>query len=255
MTTAFNLSVGPYGSIFEYGDFRINAKIRLKHRHTFLIKLGTGTEVPFGKIGVIEGSTPKTYHSGNRPYGKIIFSLPETYTVVETVYKGSSNKEAADINKSFFRTRPYNAETRGYDIYRLEKFGDEYGESWIEIPQKVEIVLSMYYETDDFRYINDAEYMEDSVFWPHALPYNLNEVPGLEYWPWITQGWNTIKNEDVHLFAVTWIGGYNTFIPFASTKEQLDYSLLPSNVIVDIKYLKCINKINRENTHDEELPF
>lgn len=213
----FKKSYGQFSTSLFYGE--MDLKLKLAHKKTCILRFENGIDV---QVGIITGSTPKTYYSGNRLYGKYLFIVPENVKVVETQYSGSSNEDAFNRNISSIKSYAYCAESFGFDFYEIVTTTDVNGQCAIEIPIKLK----------NFEFGGFADLDED-VFIKYAMPCNLYEIiPGFAHQ---TQGWSRNEGE-THLHAVVKVGEVNTFIPFVShLNDDIEYE----NVLT--RYIKKIN--------------
>lgn len=199
-TSKFDVSYGTFSKSLTYGD--LNLQIKLAHRKIVGLKLG---EIYF-IVGCITGTTPSTYYSGNREYGRYLFFLPEGIRVKKTEYDGDSNADAENRNKSTLRLPAHGACSIGFDFYQVSSVA--YEGQYMEISEKIEGELKF----AEFNSLLKEEFIKN------AFPYNLPElIPGFNHQ---TSGWKRNKGE-THLHAVTEINGISCFIMFASSEAEI----------------------------------
>ena len=72
-TFAFPVTYGAWGRILTFAP--LNLTMQLMHRKTIIISFGNSNETM--EISCITATTPGTYYSGYREYGKFIFVVPD----------------------------------------------------------------------------------------------------------------------------------------------------------------------------------
>ncbi len=221
-TYSFAVSYGMFTENLSYGELNLNLKIA--HRKTVWVKLDGEIEV---QISCITGTTPKTYYSGNRKYGKYLFIVPENIKVVKSEFSGGSNDEAFINNTSVLKGGTHGAGSFGFDFFKITKIGDE----------KISMEVSEKITKLEFHGFGD---LEEETFIKNLMPDNLTEIiPNFHHQ---TSGWRR-NSEETHLFAVEKIKGMDCFVPFAASNSEIKE--FPE---VEIRYLKCI----KENEADSE---
>lgn len=210
---SFNLGYGNFSRTLYYGEDSLAITFP-EDREGLMF-----TTEPGEYLGVclISGRTPGTYYSGNREYGKIIFSLPEGVIVKEKLYysEDGSNAGASEENNSFLRLPAYSGGSIGYDFYRIQKNTTLSG---VVVETMIKIQLSPVLESVGF-------YLTDNSYAKVAMPVNIpNLVPDFRGQ---VQGWRR-NDEETHLFALVSFTSdegdeperIECFIPFAwSTAE------------------------------------
>ncbi len=211
---SFDFGYGAFSKTLYYGV--LNLELKLEHRKTIWIKLGNEEVV---QISCITSTTPKTYYSGNREYGKYVFIVPENIKVLQSDFAGGSNAEAFERNISLLKSGGYNSGSFGFDFYRITKIGDE--KLSMEVSEKIKNL--------SFEGFGD---MSDETFLSNAMPANLREI--IPNFPHQTSGWKR-NDSETFLHAVTRINGVNVFIPFATSSMEIQ-----EMDTIETRYLKQI---------------
>jgi hypothetical protein len=217
-TYSFKKSYGSFTENLSFGE--LNLSMKLAHHKTVWVKLNGDNELIM-QISCITGTTPKTYYSGNRKYGKYVFVVPKNIKVIKNEFSGSSNDEAFSNNTSLLKGGTHGAGSFGFDFFKIIKIGNE--EISMEVSEKITKL--------EFHDFGD---LEEEVFFANAMPYNLSEI--FNDFPYQTSGWRSNSSE-THLHAVIRIKDIHCFIPFAANSQEID--VLEN---CETTYLKCIKE-------------
>ncbi len=197
----FKETYGHFTSLMRYSQ--LDLAMSLIHRKTLWVRLDDREVI---QIGILAGRTPKTYHSGNRVYGKYIFIVPNDIKVVRYEFLADSNASAKNGNQCLLRGGEHRGRSFGFDFYRIRPLVD--GAPSMEHAEKVRSIG--YHGWGD---------LPDEVFIQNLMPANLAEA--IKGFPHQTSGWRRNDGE-THLHAVTEINGTGCWVPFAATKIEID---------------------------------
>src|SRR3990167_3965245 len=131
-TFAFPVTYGAWGRILTFAP--LNLTMQLMHRKTIIISFGNSNETM--EISCITATTPGTYYSGYREYGKFIFVVPDYVKVIKSGYCGNSNSEAEKNNTSLLSTGGYFYNSIGFDFYKIYTRGEPEG-VYMEQPEQL----------------------------------------------------------------------------------------------------------------------
>lgn len=217
-TYSFAVSYGMFTENLSYGE--LNLFMKLAHKKTVWVKLDDDNDLQM-QISCITGTTPKTYYSGNRKYGKYLFIVPENIKVVKNEFSGNSNDEAFTNNTSLLKGGTHGAGSFGFDFFKITKIGND--EISMEVSEKITEL--------EFHGFGD---LSEETFIKNLMPDNLSEViPNFHHQ---TSGWRR-NSDETHLFAVERIKGVYCFVPFAASTCEIEE--IPE---VETRYLKCIKE-------------
>ena len=223
MKKSFKIHYGQFQPCLHYGDKQINCELTLKSFAGVVLQLNFPSGKRMIDLSIITATTPHTYYSGNRLYGKWIFGVSEDIRVVKREFEGASNDEADKMNDCPLRsTVAHSCGTYGFDFYKVVTTEDD--ESSFQTTEKCTSV-------EVYGFLGEMS-LEDKLRFAH--PANLREI--VENFPYFqTQGWNK-NEEETHLFALRSYKGISCFIPFAHSSMELGYET--EDYLID--YIKCI---------------